>query len=205
MRARTQLIVERSRAEPWLGIEIRHFAALEALATERSFYSRTRSVSRAKDQDSLLPRLTTQDGAFMEPRGCNRWATARQSEKGRKRPNQAKTVALGCDRLPKGAQSREGNAGTRAQPAQTLGRLRKQPTRRPDSMIARRGCRVARGQNDRGPIVGWRRADISRTSQPRVPLPPGCSSITVGAGQTAIPPHPISRRRSSITVGGCLR
>jgi hypothetical protein len=43
MRAGTQLIVERSRAEPWLGIEIRRFAALEALATERSSTGRLRS------------------------------------------------------------------------------------------------------------------------------------------------------------------
>jgi DNA-binding transcriptional LysR family regulator len=35
---RDTLVVEPQRAEPWLGIEIRHFAALEALATERSFY-----------------------------------------------------------------------------------------------------------------------------------------------------------------------
>jgi DNA-binding transcriptional LysR family regulator len=37
-RRRGSLFVESERAEPWLGIEIRHFAALEALATERSFH-----------------------------------------------------------------------------------------------------------------------------------------------------------------------
>jgi DNA-binding transcriptional LysR family regulator len=37
-RRRGALVVESQRREPWLGIEIRHFAALEALAGERSFH-----------------------------------------------------------------------------------------------------------------------------------------------------------------------
>lgn len=38
MRPGAQPIVEAPRSEPWLGIEIRHFAALEAFAAERSFH-----------------------------------------------------------------------------------------------------------------------------------------------------------------------
>jgi len=43
--------------------------------------------------------LTTKDGAFMETRGCNRWQSVANATP-RKRRKQAKTVAVGCDRLP---------------------------------------------------------------------------------------------------------
>src|SRR5207237_5523774 len=60
---------------------------------------------------SLCP---TEDGAFMEARGCSRWqSVANRSAQGRPR-KQAKTVAVDCDRLPEGAHGRrESTAGVR--------------------------------------------------------------------------------------------
>ena len=46
--------------------------------------------------------LTTKYGAFMEPRGCNRWqSAANQLTAGA--AEQAKTVAVDCDQVPKGS------------------------------------------------------------------------------------------------------
>src|SRR5438093_12616980 len=45
--------------------------------------------------------MATSDGAFMEPRGCNRWQAVANAA-GRTGRKQAKTVAVGCDRLPRG-------------------------------------------------------------------------------------------------------
>jgi hypothetical protein len=43
----------------------------------------------------------------MEPRGCHRWQPS-QIARPRKRLNQAKTVAAGCDQLPFEAHGKEG-------------------------------------------------------------------------------------------------
>src|SRR5438105_15229754 len=66
----------------------------------------------------LSPCLTTKDGAFMEPRGCNRWQSA-ASRLSVGVAKQAKTVAVGCDQLPKmekegvdGSSPEEGSAKT---------------------------------------------------------------------------------------------
>src|SRR4051794_3661946 len=45
-------------------------------------------------------RRQTADGASMEPRGCNRWHRW-QMRRCRERLKQAKSVAVGCDQLPK--------------------------------------------------------------------------------------------------------
>src|SRR5438128_2182753 len=55
--------------------------------------------------DDRLPRLITKDGAFMEPRGCNRWQSAANWPRP-KLAKQAKTVAVDCNQLP---QSFDGN------------------------------------------------------------------------------------------------
>ncbi len=45
------------------------------------------------------PKDAERDGAFMEPSGRNRWQSVANAPN-RERPKQAKTVAVGCDRLP---------------------------------------------------------------------------------------------------------
>jgi hypothetical protein len=44
----------------------------------------------------------------MEPRGCNRWQPVANGI-GADAPEQAKTVAVGCDRLPHGSHGKEGS------------------------------------------------------------------------------------------------
>jgi hypothetical protein len=59
----------------------------------------------------LLPVLLTEDGAFMEPRGCNQWRPAANgvSASG---PKTGKTVAAGCHQLRSGAHGKEGVSGS---------------------------------------------------------------------------------------------
>ena len=47
----------------------------------------------------------------MEPRGCNRWQAVANAVSA-KRGRQAKTVAMGCDRLPRGVHGKEGVDGS---------------------------------------------------------------------------------------------
>jgi hypothetical protein len=47
----------------------------------------------------------------MEPRGCKRWQSG-ANQIGSEPPKQAKTVALGCDRLLKAAHGKEGVSGS---------------------------------------------------------------------------------------------
>jgi len=47
----------------------------------------------------------------MEPRGCNRWQAVANAVSA-KRGRQAKTVAMGCDRLPRGVHGKEGVSGS---------------------------------------------------------------------------------------------
>src|SRR5213080_2544485 len=53
----------------------------------------------------------TEDGAFMEPRGCNRSQSAAH-RRSAKAAEQAETVAVGCDQLPSGVMVREGVDGS---------------------------------------------------------------------------------------------
>ncbi len=47
----------------------------------------------------------------MEPRGCNRWQSV-ANRTARKPPKQAKTVAVGCERLPRKRHGKEGVSGS---------------------------------------------------------------------------------------------
>ena len=48
----------------------------------------------------------------MEPRGCNRFGNQWQIGRPQERQKQAKTVAVGCNRLPIGAHGKEGVDGS---------------------------------------------------------------------------------------------
>jgi hypothetical protein len=59
----------------------------------------TQAAEPRRSATTLLPWLTTNHGAFMEPRGCNRWQLT-ANRIGAEAEKQAKTVAVGRDRLP---------------------------------------------------------------------------------------------------------
>src|SRR5439155_4584983 len=69
-----------------------------------------RAKRRAKieaEQPPTRPKPTTEDGAFMEPRGCNRW----QSAANRLGPKPAEVSQIGCHRLPPVARDVHGKQG----------------------------------------------------------------------------------------------
>src|SRR6266540_1339874 len=73
-----------------------------------------RAKRRAKIEAELTltrPKPTTEDGAFMEPRGCNRWQSAANRPPS-KPQKQARYVATGCHRLPREVHGKEGVDGS---------------------------------------------------------------------------------------------
>ena len=67
--------------------------------------------SRSACSRRVLPSRTTADGALMEQSGRNWWQPVAM-EKPKKGLKEAKTVAMGCDRLPFGAHGKEGVDGS---------------------------------------------------------------------------------------------
>jgi hypothetical protein len=59
----------------------------------------------------VLSEQITIDGAFMEPRGCNRWQPVAKAQR-LERPKKPKLPAVGCDGLPFGPHGKEGVDGS---------------------------------------------------------------------------------------------
>src|SRR5947207_11232828 len=62
--------------------------------------SRDQRLQDQRRRARLSSRPPANDGAFMEPRGCNWWQSA-ANRSGARTEKQAKTVAVCCDRLPR--------------------------------------------------------------------------------------------------------
>ena len=100
-----------------------------------------------RSEAGTYPAPATEDGAFMEPSGRNRWQPVANATAA-KRLKQAKTVAVGCDRLRPGPHGKEGvDCESHAEDARTGSRASKAASSNawcaPRRALSSRGTRQA--------------------------------------------------------------
>jgi hypothetical protein len=111
------LVSARSTSEPTLSEAARAYSG-RSFPPLHSVYPVGHLRLTAEDQtdrraflNRMSAPLSITDGAFMEPSGRNQWQPVAKRTAA-KRHKQAKTVAVGCDRLPIGSHGKEGVDGS---------------------------------------------------------------------------------------------
>src|SRR5947207_15172740 len=85
-------------------------ATNQKLDLRDSRLSRDQRLQDRRRRARLSSRPPANDGAFMEPRGCNCWQSA-ANRSGPRTEKQAKAVAVCCERLPPRFQGKECDEG----------------------------------------------------------------------------------------------